>query len=309
MLLTIFLAAIVLLPHRADGWTHRKAASGAGVRWAEADLYYSVDEHGLAGDGVSDDILMSVIDQAFATWEAVECALCHDPAGIACPPVACAIHPLGLRFHNDGVRPRQQPGLGCADTAPGGAQTADAGSNGDAATSAVVGAGCEQPVVNGNQVIFVDDSAKWNFGSGVYALTLLAWNSRTGVLADADVLINDAGYHFCDGACPVGQVDLLNTLVHEVGHFVGLDHSSVPTATMFASAEPGVTWMRSLEGDDLDGVCHAYRQAWAEDGCAPPAEPGCGSCAGRPRSRPLPWTAVAGLFLVAVCLRRRRQER
>lgn len=44
---------------------------------------------------------------------------------------------------------------------------------------------------------------------------------------------------------------------HELGHLVGLEHSFYPT-TMYLSAEPGTTWMRSLHSDDIAGIKAIY---------------------------------------------------
>ncbi len=53
--------------------------------------------------------------------------------------------------------------------------------------------------------------------------------------------------------------------VHESGHALGLDHSDVPTATMWPSALSGDISTRSLDQDDINGVCALY-----PSGQAPP---------------------------------------
>jgi len=50
---------------------------------------------------------------------------------------------------------------------------------------------------------------------------------------------------------------------HEVGHFVGLWHSTYNDpyygkATMYPSLNRGSTWMRSLESDDINGIKALY---------------------------------------------------
>jgi hypothetical protein len=62
-------------------------------------------------------------------------------------------------------------------------------------------------------------------------------------------------------------VDIENTVTHEVGHVLGLDHSSndpfeenekIRTATMYYATNPGITDGRSLESDDILGLQHLY---------------------------------------------------
>src|SRR3989338_6737943 len=65
------------------------------------------------------------------------------------------------------------------------------------------------------------------------------------------------------------MVDIQNTSTHEIGHLLGLDHSSndpfeeiesIRTATMYYATNPGVTSGRSLEFDDILGMKHLYPQ-------------------------------------------------
>jgi len=54
------------------------------------------------------------------------------------------------------------------------------------------------------------------------------------------------------------MVDLENVMTHELGHYLGLAHSTVLDATMFASAEAGETIKRDLDPDDIEGLCTIY---------------------------------------------------
>jgi len=47
-------------------------------------------------------------------------------------------------------------------------------------------------------------------------------------------------------------------VVHEVGHFLGLDHSTIQIATMFSQALPAETKKRDLTQDDRNGYCALY---------------------------------------------------
>lgn len=76
-----------------------------------------------------------------------------------------------------------------------------------------------------------------------------------GALRDADIHVNGHDHRFSADGRP-GAIDLRAVLTHEIGHVLGLGHSSDRTATMFATSS-GLRW-RSLEKDDQDGVCALY---------------------------------------------------
>lgn len=112
---------------------------------------------------------------------------------------------------------------------------------------------------NINLVTFYDSGWSNVASAQTFALTSVTYNPSTGQIVDADLEINADNYRLNVGD-PVdfNLVDLENTMVHEVGHFVGMDHSLVPNATMFASAELGETMKRTLAIDDIDGICASY---------------------------------------------------
>jgi hypothetical protein len=84
-----------------------------------------------------------------------------------------------------------------------------------------------------------------------------------GNLRDADVHLNAVDWRFSlDGRD--GTVDLRSILVHELGHALGLGHSTDPRATMAPNGS-GLRW-RSLETDDVNGVCTLYPGS-AAPGC------------------------------------------
>jgi hypothetical protein len=110
-------------------------------------------------------------------------------------------------------------------------------------------------------VVFRDED--WSSVPGAssrsYALTSVSYLPDTGQILDADIEINSDIYELSLTGDPIDmQVDLQNTLTHEVGHFLGLAHTEVQDATMFSQAPLGETDKRSLEQDDIDGVCAAY---------------------------------------------------
>jgi hypothetical protein len=134
---------------------------------------------------------------------------------------------------------------------------------------------------NENIVVFRNDTANdpldaWVHTLGALAITTVTFDSSTGVLLDADIEVNDTAFEFttCDPEAPacVVEFDLLNTMTHEVGHVVGLDHPfpqepGAAEATMFASAPRADTAKRTLATDDEAGLCTLY-----PDGEALPGE-------------------------------------
>jgi predicted Zn-dependent protease len=108
-----------------------------------------------------------------------------------------------------------------------------------------------------------DDVDAWMHPVTAIGITTVTFLRSTGQILDADVELNDDGFVF--SACDDCQArhDLKNTLTHELGHVVGLDHppsfqAGAPSATMYASAPAGDLDKRDLAQDDVDGVCTLY---------------------------------------------------
>src|SRR5262249_39402944 len=90
------------------------------------------------------------------------------------------------------------------------------------------------------------------------------FNGRTGKLYDADLEMNASVHQFTTIDSPpcstVGQsgcvsTDVQNTVTHEFGHALGLDHSPDSRSTMFAGAELGETSKRDLGHGSVEFVC------------------------------------------------------
>ncbi|MEK7704285.1 MAG: matrixin family metalloprotease [Myxococcota bacterium] len=134
------------------------------------------------------------------------------------------------------------------------------------------------PSENENLLIFYDTG--WphaDLGSGIIALTTTTYNAQTGEIIDADIELNSERFRFTVGDTSV-STDLENTTVHEIGHVLGLGHTSVTAATMYAGAELGETSKRTLACDDRDGIAFKY-PAGAANGYCSPAVASCGYCA------------------------------
>jgi len=113
---------------------------------------------------------------------------------------------------------------------------------------------------NANVVTFRD--ATWPHPSGPHniALTTVTFDTKTGEIYDADMEINSSSFELTNGDADV-QTDLLSVVTHEAGHFLGMAHSEIATATMFPSYTPGTVDARSLSPDDVSAICQTYPPA------------------------------------------------
>jgi MYXO-CTERM domain-containing protein len=181
------------------------------------------------------------------------------------------------------------------------------------------------------------------YDSAVLMLTSSAADKSTGEIFEGATEVNAVDYRWADlGLHPelttglLRYQDLQNGLTHELGHFIGLDHTCEPAGTtpwpvddqgnpvpdcdraspavqattMFPSADSGDLSKRTLEPDDVDGVCGIYPVAQDPGVCAPPmgimGNGGC-SCETAPTAPRTAWEPLAVGLLVAVQRRRRRR--
>ena len=147
---------------------------------------------------------------------------------------------------------------------------------------------------DGTNLIYFESD--WTHDPSLLAVTYL-WSNPDGTIVGFDLAINARDHAWSiDGSAKSN--DLLNTLSHEFGHAVGIDHSpNEALATMYASSPPGETLKRDLHRDDIDAVIHLYSGTMKTD----EATKGCSTSGNR--SGGLAWWA-----LLAACpfIRRRR---
>ena len=110
---------------------------------------------------------------------------------------------------------------------------------------------------NANIILFQD--TKWNYSgaNNTLAKTTVTFDDSTGEILDADIEVNHA-YNDITVSDDVIKYDLQSILTHEIGHFVGFDHSDDPSATMYASYDPGTIELRTIEPDDVAAACEVY---------------------------------------------------
>jgi hypothetical protein len=148
----------------------------------------------------------------------------------------------------------------------------------------------DAPVANDNQNNLVFRKSGWDYEPSALAITTVFAQQANGVILDADVELNAVtGGRFkwgdlVAGVGAEGAEDLQNTLTHEFGHLLGLDHNcfltgntrrgidnngnavpecerssaEVQDATMFAAVSRGDILRRTLASDDIAGVCAVY---------------------------------------------------
>lgn len=116
----------------------------------------------------------------------------------------------------------------------------------------------------------------WDHGAAVLALTSLTYDT-SGAIVDTDVEVNGATapLSLVDAPpCTAGNItpscvaiDVQNTVTHELGHALGLDHSPDPASTMYASAPLGETSKRTLDPASKQFLCDVYPPRLASRDC------------------------------------------
>jgi hypothetical protein len=166
----------------------------------------------------------------------------------------------------------------------------------------------------------------WEWGKNVIALTTTTYDRAGGRIYDADVEFNAApdkvtGARFnfttVDGpVCPKGgpytncaATDVQNTMTHEAGHVLGLDHTARAGSTMNPSAPTGEISKRIIDDGSKSFVCEVYPKGAAPRDCVinpvsstlGTALPGCGAAGGPP--------ALLALVALVRAFRVRRKAR
>ncbi|HEY4158504.1 MAG TPA: matrixin family metalloprotease [Polyangiaceae bacterium] len=166
---------------------------------------------------------------------------------------------------------------------------------------------CNHPEYNKTQananVIMFHDAKPWPYpnASDTLALTTVTFDTTSGEIFDADIEVNSidakdqSGFTLdANAGSQFGAPDLPGVITHEFGHFLGLSHSSVGSATMFHQYETG---MSTLDPDDISGICASManpnrtagsdctpRHGFSPD-CASPQTGCCSSAVGASASR------------------------
>lgn len=106
------------------------------------------------------------------------------------------------------------------------------------------------------------------------AVTLLSFDAGSGDITDADIYFNAQNYNWgiVGGAGTGSLIDVQNIATHEVGHLLGIDHSSeeffesdaaLADATMYYASGAGETERRDLADDDTKAIAALYSNSSA----------------------------------------------
>lgn len=162
-----------------------------------------------------------------------------------------------------------------------------------------------------NTILMVHDH--WPFDASAIAITrnfyIAGDTPDSGLILDSDILLNAEDHTFATDGNGTSH-DVRNIVTHEVGHFLGLGHETVPedtTATMYAQASTGETMKRTLEANDLEGIQSAYAgvvnkpSQWVErfPSCAP--RDAASGCLLAKNTRPPNWLSaltLAGIWIL-----------
>jgi hypothetical protein len=191
---------------------------------------------------------------------------------------------------------------------------------------------------NQNSISFVNDWESRPNPRAAFALTSVWHDETTGEILDVDMEINDdpdlspalGTLGICPREVVVGTrvlcsepnlVDIQNVVTHEAGHFFGLGHSDVPQSAMRPQSETRDMSKRTLEPDDIEGICAIYppgslpeecdytpRNSLSYECAVPASSSGCGCTAAGSRETGTPGSiaaTLAGLVLLSFLLRRR----
>jgi hypothetical protein len=200
----------------------------------------------------------------------------------------------------------------------------------------------DTPTANDQVNNLVFRKADWEYDASALAITTVFAQQASGTVVDADVELNAAPIMISSALTKMfkwgdliggqgaegGAEDLQNTLTHEFGHLLGLDHncylktpmripvddkgnpvpdcrSATPAmqdATMYPAVSRGDTLRRTLSDDDIAGVCAIYPAATSS--CTDSG----GGCAYGGPARSGGLALAMGVLLFSV-LRRRARSR
>lgn len=149
------------------------------------------------------------------------------------------------------------PGLGISFTNEGNTSTYATGSDGR------------------NSIVWVErgwQNMAFHPPKGALAVTISTFDFDAGEIVDSDIHFNGEYFDWAavDSDREADKVDVQSIATHEIGHLLGLNHSSenpsehnhtLREATMFYASNPGDVKQQRLYSDDIAGISHIYPAA------------------------------------------------
>ncbi len=109
---------------------------------------------------------------------------------------------------------------------------------------------------NQHAIIFRDTDWPYTDPYNTLALTTVTFDTDTGEIYDADMEINTFKTQIVVGTPPgPNQYDFDTIITHEAGHFLGMAHTPLEEAVMFAQY---TAVSSTLSSDDVAGICTIY---------------------------------------------------
>jgi len=112
---------------------------------------------------------------------------------------------------------------------------------------------------DGTNMVMFDESNSTGLFTGasfVIAITPVFYDGNGGII-DSDVVFNGRDHAFGTDLA-AGRYDVQNICTHEIGHFLGFDHTGVYGASLVPFAFPQDARMRSLAQDDRAAASAVY---------------------------------------------------
>lgn len=251
----------VPIPAGYDPTQNGCIGNGTPLVWPSMPVTYEIEQEASSQIDLAD--ATAILDCSFAKWSQVACSAV-DPTQ----------HP-DLSFRNEGPT---DAGYAACEAGPCGFTAEDA------------------PHV----ILFRDSVWPYSDPTNTLALTTVTYGVETGHIFAADTEINTTPGHLISSSTPApgAAYSLEAIMTHEAGHFIGLAHSPLSTAVMYAYYQKDAI---TLTSDDTDGICAAYPIPGPSKGCSAGASnPGAGGAGA---------VALALAVGASVARRRRRSTR